>query len=103
MVTPLILTALATALAGMSSSEMTKSMFFRALASQQQSKAGDQWAFFQAKKIRATTQESASDMILSLGQPEPFDAAAVEAVCKELEQALEKQSGDPKAAQALKD
>jgi hypothetical protein len=51
-VTPVFLTVLATVLAGLSSSEMTRSMYYRSLAAQHQAKAGDQWAYFQAKKMR---------------------------------------------------
>ena len=43
---PVALTVLATILAGLSSSEMTRSMYYRSLAAQHQSKAGSQWAFF---------------------------------------------------------
>jgi hypothetical protein len=46
-----ILTAtpiVATALAGLVSSEMTRAQYRRSLAAQQQSKAGDQWSLFQA-------------------------------------------------------
>lgn len=56
--TPVVLTVLATLLAGLSSSEMTKAQYHRALAAQHQSKAGDQWGFFQAKRIRGTSLES---------------------------------------------
>ena len=45
------MTVLATVFAGLSSSEMTQAMFHRSLASQQQSKAGDQWAFFQPERL----------------------------------------------------
>jgi hypothetical protein len=57
--TPIILTVIATLLAGTSSGEMTKAQYHRAVAAQNQSKVGDQWAFFQAKKIRGTTLEMA--------------------------------------------
>jgi hypothetical protein len=55
--TPVLLTILATLLAGMSSSNMTRSMYFRSVAAQNESKGGNQWAFFQAKRIRGTTLE----------------------------------------------
>jgi hypothetical protein len=69
---PVVLTVLATAFAGMSSSEMTQAMYHRSLASQRQSKAGDQWAYFQAKRVRGTTLESTAELLESLGTPEPF-------------------------------
>ncbi len=60
-ITPVIMTVIATLLAGLSSSEMTKAQYARALAAQQQSKAGDQWAFFQAKRLRSAIQSGALD------------------------------------------
>ena len=55
--TPVFLTVLATVLAGLSSSEMTQAQFHRALAAEQQSKAGDQWNFFQAKSSKQNLAE----------------------------------------------
>src|SRR6516225_4562113 len=55
--TPVVLTVLATLLAGLSSSEMTRAQYHRSLAAQHQSKAGDQWSFFQAKRIRGGNTE----------------------------------------------
>ncbi|MFA6288501.1 MAG: DUF4337 family protein [Opitutaceae bacterium] len=49
--TPVIMTVIATMLAGLASSEMTRAQYDRSLAAQQQSKAVDQWSFFQAKKL----------------------------------------------------
>jgi hypothetical protein len=59
---PVVLTVMATVLAGLSSSEMTRSMYYRSLAAQNQAKAGSQWEFFQAKRIRGTMLESAADL-----------------------------------------
>ncbi|TMQ29414.1 MAG: DUF4337 domain-containing protein, partial [Planctomycetota bacterium] len=50
--TPVLLTVLATVLAGLSSSEMTLAQYHRALAAQNQSKASDQWTFFQFKRTQ---------------------------------------------------
>jgi hypothetical protein len=50
--TPIIMTVIATLLAGLASSEMTRAQYDRALGAQLQSKAGDQWGYFQAKKLR---------------------------------------------------
>ncbi|HMF14106.1 MAG TPA: DUF4337 family protein [Gemmataceae bacterium] len=61
--TPVVLTVVATALAGLSSSEMTRAQYFRSLAAQHQSKAGDQWGFFQAKRIRGGTMEMGVDVL----------------------------------------
>lgn len=70
--TPIVLTVLATVFAGLSSSEMTQAMFHRSLASQLQSKAGDQWAYFQAKRIRGTTLESTVELLQTLGSASSF-------------------------------
>ena len=64
--TPVIMTVLATLLAGLASSEMTKAQYERAYAAQLQSKAGDQWAFFQAKRLRGEMQRNTLD---TLGAP----------------------------------
>jgi hypothetical protein len=77
--TPVALTALATAFAGLSSSEMTQAMYHRSLAAQHQSRAGDQWAFFQAKRIRGNGLEASGELLQVLGHPEPFDMRMVSA------------------------
>lgn len=77
--TPVIMTVVATLLAGLSTSEMTKAQYVRALAAQQQSKAGDQWAFFQAKRLRGAIQAGALDTAqLTVGDITP-DAARLRA------------------------
>src|SRR6516225_4107820 len=63
--TPVVLTVLATALAGLSTSEMTLAQYHRSLAAQNQAKAGDQWGFFQAKRLRETSMEIAGDLVLA--------------------------------------
>ena len=50
---PIALTAIATALAGMSSSEMSQAMYWRSAASQDQAKANDQWSFAGFKRDRS--------------------------------------------------
>src|SRR5262245_25376480 len=70
--TPVLLTIVATFLVGQSSSEMTQAQYHRASASQNQSKVGDQWAFFQAKRIRGTSYEMTADLIKTFREPEPF-------------------------------
>lgn len=75
--TPVVMTVVATLLAGLSTSEMTKAQYIRSLAAQLQSKAGDQWGFFQAKRLRSALQSSALDTAqLATGDIEP-DAAAL--------------------------
>jgi hypothetical protein len=88
--TPIVLTVLATAFAGLSSSEMTQSMYYRSLAAQHQSKAGDQWAFFQAKRTRGTNKETTYQLLQSLAQIDDFDPAQVVSVCAQILQELDK-------------
>jgi uncharacterized protein DUF4337 len=73
--TPVVLTVLATLLAGLSSSEMTQAQYHRSLAAQNQSKVGDQWGFFQAKRIRGTSMDATADVIATLAEPGTIDAA----------------------------
>ena len=61
--TPVVMAVIATLLAGLASSEMTKAQYERAYAAQIQSKAGDQWAFFQAKRLRGEMQRNTLDLL----------------------------------------
>jgi len=72
--TPVIMTIVATMLAGLASSEMTRAQYDRSLAAQQQSKAGDQWSYFQAKRLRAGLQRSTLDILQSTTPVRPFNA-----------------------------
>ncbi|MGA2440662.1 MAG: DUF4337 family protein [Tepidisphaeraceae bacterium] len=72
--TPIILTVVATVLAGLSSSEMSSAQYFRSLAAQMQSKASDQWGYFQAKRLRAEQCANTLQVLQNLAQPAPFDA-----------------------------
>src|SRR5436305_12335117 len=69
--TPVIMTVIATVLAGLSSSEMTKAQYHRSVAGQNQSKVGDQWGFFQAKRIRGSQMEVSSDLLPVAARPGP--------------------------------
>jgi hypothetical protein len=82
-----MLTVMATILAGLSSSEMTQSMYFRSLAAQNQAKAGSQWAFFQAKRIRGTTMETGGDLIRAVADPPPLDPVRLRASLERVEAA----------------
>ncbi len=73
--TPVIMTVVATALAGLASSEMTRAQYSRSLAAQQQSKAGDQWNFFQAKRLRSALQRNALDILQGTADVHPFSAS----------------------------
>ena len=75
--TPIVMTVVATMLAGLASSEMTKAQYTRALAAQQQSKAGDQWAFFQAKRLRGALQLNALDVLQNTTEVRRLDDATL--------------------------
>ncbi len=75
--TPVVMAVVATLLAGLASSEMTRAQYDRALAAQQQSKAGDQWSFFQAKRLRGAFQRSSLDLLQGLVEIRPLDAAGL--------------------------
>ena len=76
--TPVVMAVVATMLAGLSSSEMTRAQYDRSLAAQQQSKAGDQWSFFQAKRLRASLQHSTLDLLRATVAVRPLDPAALQ-------------------------
>jgi hypothetical protein len=82
--TPVILTVIATLLAGLSTSEMTQAQYHRALAAQNQSKAGDQWNFFQAKRIRGTNMDTTADLIATLAEPGTVERARLDEFRSEL-------------------
>src|SRR5215510_7845000 len=75
--TPIVMTIVATALAGLASSEMTRAQYRRSLAAQQQSKAGDQWSLFQAKRIRGSGQRSTLDILEASSDVRPLDPGAL--------------------------
>jgi len=77
--TPVVMTVVATALAGLASSEMTRAQYSRSLAAQQQSKAGDQWGFFQAKRLRSAMQHSTLDLLQSSTEVHPLDVQSIAA------------------------
>ena len=98
--TPVVMAVLATMLAGLASSEMTRAQYDRSLGAQQQSKAGDQWSFFQAKRLRGAYQRNTAELLQSLTEVHPLDAATFKqsvAGNAELSAALE----TPAAQQAL--
>jgi len=89
-VTPIVMTVIATMLAGLASSEMTKAQYDRSLAAQLQSKAGDQWGYYQAKKLRGAVARNTLDLLaatsgvtpLAAGELPGADAATVAALTK---------------------
>ncbi len=75
--TPVVMAVVATMLAGLASSEMTRAQYDRALAAQQQSKAGDQWSFFQAKRLRGAIQRNSMDLLQNTVGFHPLRAEAL--------------------------
>jgi hypothetical protein len=71
--TPIILTVVATVLAGISSSEMSNAQYYRSLAAQMQSKVSDQWGYYQAKRIRAQQCDSTLQILTTMTPSTPFD------------------------------
>jgi hypothetical protein len=86
--TPVVMTVVATLLAGLASSEMTRAQYNRSFAAQQQAKAGDQWSFFQAKRLRGTMQLGTLDLL------------KVTAPARSLDEAVLKKFGEVDAATA---
>lgn len=82
--TPVVMAVVATLLAGLSSSEMTKAQYDRSLAAQQQSKAGDQWSFFQAKRLRGAIQSGTLDVLQLTTPARAIDAPALHALAAAL-------------------
>ena len=76
--TPVVMAVIATMLAGLASSEMTKAQYDRSLAAQLQSKAGDQWSYYQAKKLRSAVARNNLDLLFATADVKPLEAAALE-------------------------
>ncbi len=75
--TPIVMTVIATMLAGLASSEMTKAQYDRSAAAQLQSKAGDQWSYFQAKKLRSAVARNTLDLLAATSEVNPLTAEAL--------------------------
>src|SRR5580698_1916161 len=75
--TPIVMTVIATMLAGLASSEMTKAQYDRSLAAQLQSKAGDQWSYYQAKKLRSAVARNTLDLLAATSEIQPLETAAL--------------------------
>lgn len=111
--TPVVMTVIATLLAGLASSEMTRAQYDRALGAQLQSKAGDQWAYFQAKKLRGAMQRNSLELLTATTEvklienavldklPVPASTSMDAAVAAALE-AIEKQKPETEIAELLK-
>jgi hypothetical protein len=92
--TPVAMAVVATMLAGLASSEMTKAQYDRSLAAQQQSKAGDQWSFFQAKRLRGAYQRNTADLVQNMTEVHQVDIAAIKTFAQQA-------SGESKAKSDL--
>jgi hypothetical protein len=86
--TPIIMTIVATLMAGMSSSQMTQAQYHRALAAQNQSKTGDQWAFFQARRIRSTVLETSVEQFRSQATQADFKPVRLKTIAERLPKEL---------------
>ena len=111
--TPVVMTVVATLLAGLASSEMTTAQYDRSLGAQLQSKAGDQWSFFQAKKLRGAMQKNSLELLQATADIRPFNNPALEkiptpavltleATVEAALQAVEKQRPEAELARLLK-
>lgn len=96
--TPVVMAVVATMLAGLASSEMTRAQYDRSLGAQQQSKAGDQWSFFQAKRLRGAIQRNTADLLQTVTPVHAFDPDAI----RKLADAAPEQSTDAAGAGQLK-
>ncbi len=111
--TPVVMTVIATLLAGLASSEMTRAQYDRALGAQLQSKAGDQWAYFRAKKLRGAMQRNSLELLTATTEvklienpvldkiPVPAPTSMDATVSAALE-AIEKQKPETEIAALLK-
>ncbi len=82
--TPVVMAVVATMLAGLASSEMTRAQYDRALAAQQQSKAGDQWSFFQAKRLRGAYQQNTADLLAAITEIHDLDLTKLQTAAEQL-------------------
>jgi hypothetical protein len=92
--TPVVMTVVATLLAGLATREMTVAQYDRSLAAQQQSKAGDQWNFFQAKRLRSQLQRNTLDIVQATTEVGALDTDAVGKLDASFTDAAFKQSLD---------
>ncbi|HYE60656.1 MAG TPA: DUF4337 family protein [Phycisphaerales bacterium] len=77
--TPVVMTVIATLLAGLSNSELNAAQYERAWAAQLQSKVADQWNFFQVKRIRGSALDNTLELLQNLAHTVPLDAGAFKA------------------------
>ena len=99
--TPVVMTVIATLLAGMSNSELSAAQYERAAAAQYQSKAADQWNFFQVKKVRGSSLDNTVDLVQTLSPAGIFDVAALKSAVDRWPARLT-EAQDPSAAEAAR-
>jgi len=99
-ITPVVMTVIATMLAGLASSEMTRAQYDRSLAAQRQSKAGDQWNFFQGKRLRAVVLRTSLDTLNFAGAAPTLDVASLRLALGDAATSLDATNG-PSALAAL--
>ena len=75
--TPVVMAVVATMLAGLASSEMTRAQYDRSFAAQLQSKAGDQWGYYQAKKLRSAVAHNTLELLTVTGDVQPLNVTAL--------------------------
>jgi hypothetical protein len=56
---------------------MTMAQYDRSFAAQLQSKAGDQWSYYQAKKLRSALARNSLDLLAATGETHPLAAAVL--------------------------
>ncbi len=88
--TPVVMTVVATILAGLSSSEMTAAQYHRSMAAQFQSKAGDQWGFYQAKRLRESGNQNSVDLLEGLTGPATLQAQTFASQVREMQARLDR-------------
>ena len=107
--TPIVMTVIATLLAGLASSEMTKAQYDRSLAAQLQSKAGDQWGYAATKKTRGALAHNSLDLLIATADVSPLsdpmladaDAATKSALTKGVLPTVERAKYDAEIQTAL--
>jgi len=99
--TPVVMTVVATILASLSNGEMTAAQYHRSMAAQFQSKAADQWGFYQAKRLREGSNQNTLELLEGLVGPGNFDARSFPSLTQQARQ-LSNMTLEPDAA-ALKE
>lgn len=70
--TPVVMTVVSTLMAGLSNSEMTRGQYDRSTAAQIQSKVGDQWSFYQARRLRSANFKSGELLLTASADTMPL-------------------------------